>query len=74
MEKLTILLLVAALLMSTQGLIQEKRQKAKITIFSKRKSNAERWWEGDCTDWLGSCSSPSECCYDNCETYCTLWK
>nr|ATF27470.1 conotoxin [Conus andremenezi] len=76
MEKLTILLLVAALLVLTQALIQggvEKRQKAKINFFSKRKTTAESWWEHECGDWLVQCSSPMDCCSGNCDGYCALW-
>nr|UMA82867.1 conotoxin precursor O2 [Conus ebraeus] len=73
MQKLTILLLVAAVLMSTQALIQEKRPKERIRFLSKRKTEAEIWWEGECTDWLGSCLSPSDCCFEHCETFCRLW-
>nr|G1AS75.1 RecName: Full=Conotoxin Vc6.9; Flags: Precursor [Conus victoriae]AEA35358.1 O-conotoxin Vc6.9 precursor [Conus victoriae] len=75
MEKLTILLLVAAVLMSTQALMQEQRQKAKINLFSKRKPSAERRWvDVGCTFLLGSCTADAECCSDNCvETYCDLW-
>nr|UMA82860.1 conotoxin precursor O2 [Conus ebraeus] len=75
MEKLTILLLVALVLMSTQALIQEKRQQAKINLSSKRKPSAKRWWGHDeCTYWLGHCMVDSECCSDSCEEmFCGLW-
>nr|A0A125S9F3.1 RecName: Full=Conotoxin Im6.9; AltName: Full=Conopeptide im019; Flags: Precursor [Conus imperialis]AME17677.1 conopeptide im019 [Conus imperialis]QFQ61082.1 conotoxin superfamily O2 [Conus magus] len=76
MEKLTILLLVTAVLMSTQALMQsgiEKRQRAKIKFFSKRKTTAERWWEGECYDWLRQCSSPAQCCSGNCGAHCKAW-
>nr|AGK23298.1 O2 superfamily conotoxin Tx7.31 precursor [Conus textile] len=70
MEKLTILLLVAAVLMSTQALIQEQRQKAKINLFSKRKPSAERWWgENDCS-WTGPCTVNAECCLGVCDETC----
>nr|G1AS81.1 RecName: Full=Conotoxin Vc6.15; Flags: Precursor [Conus victoriae]AEA35364.1 O-conotoxin Vc6.15 precursor [Conus victoriae] len=73
MEKLTILLHVAAVLMSTQALIQEQRQKAKINLFSKRKPSAERWWgDNGCSLW-GSCTVDAECCLGNCGgMYCSL--
>nr|UMA83847.1 conotoxin precursor O2 [Conus judaeus] len=76
MEKLAILLLVAAVLMSTQALIQggaEKRQMAKID-FSKRKSTAESWWEGECRTWNAPCRLDSECCSGNCgKHHCLAW-
>nr|G1AS77.1 RecName: Full=Conotoxin Vc6.11; Flags: Precursor [Conus victoriae]AEA35360.1 O-conotoxin Vc6.11 precursor [Conus victoriae] len=71
MEKLTILLLVAAVLMSTQALIQEQRQKAKINLFSKRKPSAERWWGENDRRVFGSCTADEECCFNNCvQAYC----
>nr|ATF27471.1 conotoxin [Conus andremenezi] len=76
MEKLTILLLVAAVLVLTQALIQggvEKRQKAKINFFSKRKTTAESWWKRGCGHWLEQCSSAMDCCSYICDGYCGLW-
>nr|WEQ50340.1 conotoxin O2 M6.51 [Conus magus] len=73
MEKLTILLLVAAVLMSTQALNQEQRQQAKNNLLSKRKPSAERW-RRDCTSWFGSCSVDSDCCSNSCDqSYCELY-
>nr|DAZ86242.1 TPA_inf: conotoxin precursor O2 [Conus ebraeus] len=76
MEKLAILLLVAAVLMSTPALIQggvEKRQMAKID-FSKRKSTAESWWEGECRGWSNGCTQHSQCCSGECiGRYCDIW-
>uniref|UniRef100_W4VSF5 O2_Vc6.21 prepropeptide n=1 Tax=Conus victoriae TaxID=319920 RepID=W4VSF5_CONVC len=76
MENLIILLLVAAVLTSTQALIQgrEERQKAKINFLSKRKSNWERWWEGDCRTWDAPCNPAVECCFGVCRhRRCVLW-
>nr|Q9BPC9.1 RecName: Full=Conotoxin VnMEKL-0222; Flags: Precursor [Conus ventricosus]AAG60433.1 conotoxin scaffold VI/VII precursor [Conus ventricosus] len=74
MEKLTILLLVAAVLMSTQALIQEKRPKEKIKFLSKRKSIPESWWEGECSGWSVHCTQHSDCCSGECTgSYCELY-
>nr|QFQ61084.1 conotoxin superfamily O2 [Conus magus] len=69
MQKLTILLLVAAVLMSTQALYQEKRQKEMINFLSKGKINAERRKRGCKATWM-SCSSAWECCSMSCDMYC----
>nr|AGK23195.1 O2 superfamily conotoxin Tx7.30 precursor [Conus textile] len=71
MEKLTILLLAATVLMSTQALIQEQSQKAEINLFSKRKPSAERWRvDSECISFWGSCTVDADCCFNSCdETY-----
>nr|AGK23194.1 O2 superfamily conotoxin Tx7.29 precursor [Conus textile]AGK23297.1 O2 superfamily conotoxin Tx7.29 precursor [Conus textile] len=69
MEKLTILLLVAAVLMSTQALIQDQRQKAKINLFSKRQAYARDWWDDGCSVW-GPCTVNAECCSGDCHETC----
>nr|AGG19148.1 conotoxin Bt6.3 [Conus betulinus] len=77
MEKLTILILLAAVLVLAQALIKgggEKRQKEKINFLSKRKTTAESWWEGECSGWSVYCTWDSECCSGECtRSYCELW-
>nr|QFQ61079.1 conotoxin superfamily O2 [Conus magus]UMA82864.1 conotoxin precursor O2 [Conus ebraeus] len=76
MEKLTILLLVAAVLMSTQALVEragENRSKENIKFLLKRKRAADRGMWGDCKDGLTTCFAPSECCSEDCEGSCTMW-
>nr|Q3YEF8.1 RecName: Full=Conotoxin LiC53; Flags: Precursor [Conus lividus]AAZ83756.1 LiC53P [Conus lividus] len=71
MEKLTSLLLVAALLMLTQTLIQgggEDRPNKKF--LQKIKSTAKR----ECTAPSGYCDYPEECCEVECgRHYCDWW-
>nr|DAZ86819.1 TPA_inf: conotoxin precursor O2 [Conus judaeus] len=77
MQKLTILLLVAAVLMSIQALNQRggvKRPREMIKYLSKRKTVAESWWEGECSGWSVYCTMHTECCSGECiRHYCTLW-
>nr|UMA83178.1 conotoxin precursor O2 [Conus judaeus] len=76
MQKLTILLLVAAILMSTQALVEragENRSKENIKFLLKRKRAADRGMWGDCKDGLTTCFAPSECCSEDCEGSCTMW-
>nr|Q9BPA7.1 RecName: Full=Conotoxin PnMEKL-032; Flags: Precursor [Conus pennaceus]AAG60458.1 conotoxin scaffold VI/VII precursor [Conus pennaceus] len=70
MQKLIILLLVAAVLMSTQALFQEKRLKEKINFLSKEKADAEKQQKRYCSDQWKSCSYPHECCRWSCNRYC----
>nr|AAZ83759.1 VeG52P [Conus vexillum] len=74
MKKLTILLLIAAVLMLTQALIQEKRPEDEIKFLSKRKSGAQRWWDGECRLWSNGCRKHKECCSNHCKgIYCDIW-
>nr|DAZ85894.1 TPA_inf: conotoxin precursor O2 [Conus ebraeus] len=76
MEKLTILLLVALVLMSTQALVEragENHSKENINFLLKRKRAADRGMWGECKDGLTTCLAPSECCSEDCEGSCTMW-
>nr|G1AS82.1 RecName: Full=Conotoxin Vc6.16; Flags: Precursor [Conus victoriae]AEA35365.1 O-conotoxin Vc6.16 precursor [Conus victoriae] len=71
MQKLIILLLVAAVLMSTQALFQEKRPKEKIDLLSKRKTDAEKQQKRYCSDDSQPCSHFYDCCKWSCNNgYC----
>nr|DAZ86498.1 TPA_inf: conotoxin precursor O2 [Conus judaeus] len=77
MEKLTILLLVAAVLMSTQALVERaggNRLTENIKSLSRRKRSEESWLWSDCYSWLGSCIAPSQCCSEVCDYFCRLWR
>nr|Q9BPB4.1 RecName: Full=Conotoxin Gla(3)-TxVI; AltName: Full=Conotoxin Glu7/Gla(3)-TxVI; AltName: Full=Conotoxin TxMEKL-04111; Flags: Precursor [Conus textile]AAG60449.1 conotoxin scaffold VI/VII precursor [Conus textile] len=72
MQKLIILLLVAAVLMSAQAVLQEKRPKEKIKFLSKRKTDAEKQQKRLCPDYTEPCSHAHECCSWNCYNgHCT---
>nr|DAZ86056.1 TPA_inf: conotoxin precursor O2 [Conus ebraeus]DAZ86506.1 TPA_inf: conotoxin precursor O2 [Conus judaeus] len=71
MQKLIILLLVAAVLMSTQAVLQEKRPKEKIKLLSKRKTDAEKQQKRSCSDDWQYCESPTDCCSWDCDVVCS---